>query len=414
MKSLPLPQTPAHGPPSHSSCTSESPTAPSANTPPARKVKYIRTVDQVPEIPDAIRERLRAVSEKYVFRANDYYLSLIDWNDPDDPIRQLIIPREEELNDWGRLDASNESAVTVTRGVQHKYPDTVLLLCNEVCGAYCRYCFRKRLFMDENDEVTNDVSEGLDYIARTPQVTNVLLTGGDPLLMATRRIVEILKALREIPHVRIIRIGSKMPAFDPWRLTRDAELQAAFRTYSTPTKRIYLMAHFDHPRELTDDAVNGIDCFIKCGVICVNQCPLIRGINDNAGVLSDLYRTLSWIGCPPYYLFQCRPTAGNEPYSVPIVEGWEIFREALRHGSGLARRARYSMSHETGKVEIVGVDARHIYLRYHRAKDAALRGRFMVYRRDDRAAWLDDLEPVEEASPQFVEPSQFDPAHGPD
>jgi len=414
MKPIALPQTPTHGPPPDSSRTADPPAVRAATTAPTRKVKYVRTVDQVPEIPDSIRERLRAVSEKYVFRANDYYLSLIDWNDPNDPIRQLIIPREEELNDWGRMDASNESAVTVTRGVQHKYPDTVLLLCNEVCGAYCRYCFRKRLFMDENDEVTNDVSEGLDYIARTPQVTNVLLTGGDPLLMSTRRIVEILKALRGIPHVQIIRIGSKMPAFDPWRLTRDAELQEAFRTYSTPTKRIYLMAHFDHPHELTDDAINGIDCFIKCGVICVNQCPLIRGINDNAGVLSDLYRTLSWIGCPPYYLFQCRPTAGNEPYSVPIVEGWEIFREALRHGSGLARRARYSMSHETGKVEIVGVDARHIYLRYHRAKDAALRGRFMVYRRDDRAAWLDDLEPVEEASPQFVEPTQFDPAHGPD
>jgi KamA family protein len=169
----------------------------------------------------------------------------------------------------------------------------VLLLCNEVCGAYCRYCFRKRLFMDENDEVTNDVSEGIRYIASNPNVTNVLLTGGDPLLMSTRRIVVILRQLREIPHLQIIRIGSKMPAFDPWRLTRDEELQQAFRTYSTPRKRIYLMAHFDHPRELTDAAVEGIDCFIKSGVICVNQCPLIRGINDNWKTLSDMYRTLS-------------------------------------------------------------------------------------------------------------------------
>lgn len=365
---------------------------------PNRKVKYLRTVDQVPNIPEAQREALRKVSEKYVFRANDYYISLIDWNDPNDPIKQLIIPREDELKDWGRLDASNESSVTVAKGVQHKYPHTVLLLCNEVCGAYCRYCFRKRLFMDENDEVTNDVSEGIKYIASNPNVTNVLLTGGDPLLMSTRRIVEILKALREIPHLQIIRIGSKMPAFDPWRLTRDEELQQAFRTYSTPRKRIYLMAHFDHPRELTDDAVNGIDCFIKSGVICINQCPLIRGINDNWKTLSDMYRTLSWIGCPPYYLFQCRPTAGNEPYSVPLVEGWEIFREALRWGSGLARRARYVMSHETGKVEILAVDEQHIYLRYHRAKDANLRGRFMVYKRNDAAHWLDDLEPANEVA----------------
>ncbi|MCL4211110.1 MAG: KamA family radical SAM protein [Phycisphaeraceae bacterium] len=392
---------------------------PVADTPPGaydprRKVRYIRTVDQVANIPENQREALRPVTEKYVFRANDYYLSLIDWNDPNDPIRQLIIPREEELKEWGRLDASNEAAVTVAKGVQHKYPHTVLLLCNEVCGAYCRYCFRKRLFMDENDEVTNDVSEGIRYIASNPNVTNVLLTGGDPLLMSTRRIVEILKQLRAIPHVKIIRIGSKMPAFDPWRLTRDEELQNAFRTYSTPRARIYLMAHFDHPRELTDDAINGLDCFIRCGVICVNQCPLIRGINDDPKTLSDLYRTLSWIGVPPYYLFQCRPTAGNEPYSVPLTRGWEIFREALRHGSGLARRARYTMSHETGKVEILAVDERHIYLRYHRAKDAANRGRFMIYERNDQAHWLDDLKPAAADAPRFPSPEAFDASDGPD
>ena len=117
----------------------------------------------------------------YVFRANDYYLDLIDWSDPDDPIKQLIIPRIEELNDCGRLDASNEQAVTVDHGVQHKYADTVLLLCNEVCGAYCRYCFRKRLFMNDNDEVTNEVSAGIAYIRSHPEASNVLLTGGESI-----------------------------------------------------------------------------------------------------------------------------------------------------------------------------------------------------------------------------------------
>lgn len=365
--------------------------------PPARKrrVKYVRDLDKIENIPPEERARLKQVAERYVFRANDYYLGLIDWNDPADPIKQLIIPREEELNDWGKLDASNEEAVTVARGVQHKYARTVLLLCNEVCGAYCRYCFRKRLFMDENDEVTNDVSEGLDYIAAHPQVSNVLLTGGDPLLMSTRRLVEIFEALRNIPHVKIIRIGSKMPAFDPWRILDDAELQAAFRKHSTSGKRIYLMAHFDHPRELTEPAVEGINCFIENGVICVNQCPLIAGINDDPDVLGEMYARLAYVGCPPYYLFQGRPTAGNEPYKVPIVRGWQIFNEALRRGSGLARRARYVMSHETGKVEIVSVDDRHIYLRYHRAKDPDLHGRFMVCRRDEQVCWLDDLKAAE-------------------
>ena len=365
----------------------------------SRHVRYIRRIDQIPEIPPDLAARLAPVAKRYVFRANNYYLGLIDWKDANDPIMQLIIPREEELRDWGQLDASNEAAVTPVRGVQHKYTDTVLLLCNEVCGAYCRYCFRKRLFMDENDEVTKDISDGLSYIANHPEVTNVLLTGGDPLLMSTRRLIEIFEALREFEHVRIIRIGSKMPAFDPWRVQNDQELMAAFRKYSTPEQRIYLMAHFDHPRELTEPAIAGIDACIKNGVICVNQCPLIKGINDNPATLAELYATLSYIGCPAYYLFQGRPTAGNEPYEVPIVRGWQIFQEALRHGSGLARRARFCMSHETGKVEILAVDDEHIYLRYHQAKDPADLGRFFVRRRNDEAYWLDQLEPAQPGYP---------------
>ncbi len=378
-------------------------------------MKYIRDLKNIDAIPEEYRARLEKVAERYVFRANDYYLGLINWDDPNDPIKQLIIPREEELTSWGELDASNEEAVTVARGVQHKYPHTVLLLCNEVCGAYCRYCFRKRLFMDDNDEVTNDVSAGIEYIRNHPDVTNVLLTGGDPLLMSTRRLVDIFEQLRQIPHVRIIRIGSKMPAFDPWRVLTDEKLQEAFRKYSTPTKRIYLMAHFDHPRELTDVAIEGIDAFIKSGVICVNQCPIVKGVNDSAEVLSELYQKLSWIGCPPYYLFQGRPTAGNEPYEVPIVRAWSIFHEAIRKGSGLARRAKFAMSHETGKIEILAVDEQYIYMRYHRAKDEANRGKFMVFKRDDEAYWLDQLEPVEGShTPNFPPSSLLEVGDGPE
>ncbi len=381
----------------------------------SRRVKYIRNLEAIPNIPAEELEKLKRVSERYVFRANDYYLGLINWDDPNDPIKQLVIPREEELSDWGKLDASNEQSVTVARGVQHKYADTVLLLCNEVCGAYCRYCFRKRLFMDDNDEVTNDISDGLAYIEANPSVRNVLLTGGDPLLMSTRRLVEILDALRKIPHVEIIRIGSKMPAFDPWRLLRDIELQQAFRKFSTSKKRIYLMAHFDHPRELTEPAIEGIDCFIQSGVICVNQCPIIRGVNDDSDTIATLFRTLSYIGCPPYYLFQGRPTAGNEPYETPIVRGWEIFSKAMEQGSGLARRARFVMSHETGKVEVLAVDEKFIYLRYHRAKDPALHARFLVYHRDDQAQWLDELEPVAgSGAPRFAASSPLSVCDGPD
>jgi lysine 2,3-aminomutase len=357
-------------------------------------VKYITDIGKLTQIPATVRAQLSEVAKRYVFRVNDYYLGLIDWSDPNDPIRQLIIPHEDELQDWGKLDASNEAAVTPLKGVQHKYPHTVLLLCNEVCGAYCRYCFRKRLFMNENDEVSLDIREGLAYIREHPKVTNVLLTGGDPMILGTRRLDAILRSLREIPHVQIIRIGSKMPAFNPWRVLDDVELQEVFKTCSTPEKRIYMMAHFDHPRELTEPAIRGIDTLLKCGVVCVNQCPLVKGVNDSAEVLADLYRKLSFIGCPPYYLFQGRPTAGNLPYELPIVRGYELFEEAKKRVSGLAKRARFVMSHETGKIEIVGVDTAHIYLRYHRAKDPSNEGRFMIFARDDNAFWLDQLKPV--------------------
>lgn len=379
-------------------------------------MRYVKNLAAIPALQtvDDLAQ-LQAVADKYVFRSSEYYLGLIDWDDPADPIRQLIVPRTEELDDWGDLDACNEAAVTVGHGVQHKYPDTALLLCNEVCGGYCRYCFRKRLFMDGNDEVNKAVWDGIDYIAGHPEITNVLLTGGDPLLMSTRRLTEIVGRLRAIPHVQIIRIGSKMPAFDPWRILDDPELTAMFARHSTADKRIYLMAHFDHPRELTEPAVAALDRLIRSGVMLTNQCPLIRGINDDAKVLGELFRRLSWIGCPPYYLFQGRPTAGNAPYRVPITQGWDIFQEAKHMGSGLARRARYVMSHESGKIEIQAVDENYIYLRHHRAKDPALRARFMIYHRDDQACWLDDLVPVADlGAERYRHDSPYETEAGPD
>jgi KamA family protein len=371
------------------------PTLPQRTT----SIRYITDLAKIPQLTDDERRGLEEVVSTYPFRANDYYTQLINWDDPNDPIRQLIIPRPDELSDCGagNLDACNEASHTVAHGLQHKYPDTAVLLCNEVCGGFCRYCFRKRLFMDGNAEASLDVSPGLRYIAEHPEITNVLLTGGDPLLLGTPRLVSILAALREIPHVRVIRLGSKMLAFNPWRILDDKPLRVALRRYSTPYCRIYLMNHFDHARELTEHAVRAIDEVLRSGVICCNQCPMIRGINDDPQVLSDLFRKLSWIGSPPYYVFQCRPTAGNSSYAVPLVRSFMVFREALRYGSGIARRARFIMSHATGKIEVLAVDDRRIYLRYLRAKDAALRGQFLICKRNDDAYWFDELEPEDGA-----------------
>lgn len=355
------------------------------------KPKYVTRLDRVEDLSASERRKLEPVVEKFVFRANDYYLNLIDWNDPDDPIRRLVIPDEAELNEWGRLDASYEELYTKAPGLEHKYRDTALLLCNDVCGAYCRFCFRKRLFMDGNDEVVKDVRPGLDYIRRHPEINNVLMTGGDPLILSTSRLEPIIAQLREIPHVKIIRLGSKMPAFNPHRIIHDASLHAMFRKYSTPEQgRIYVMCHFNHPRELTAEAREGLDVLQRNGVTTVNQTPMIRGVNDRVEVLRELFSELSFLGAPPYYVFHCRPTEGNESYSLPVEEGFRIFLEAQKRTSGLARRARYSMSHVTGKIEVLALTDEHIIFRYHRAATARNEGKTLVFKRNIEAQWFDD------------------------
>ncbi len=359
-----------------------------------KRARYILNINKIPQLSPDEKMRLAEVVNKYAFRANDYYLSLINWDDPNDPIRKLVIPRMDELKEWGELDASNEEKITVRKGVQHKYGSTVLLLVNEVCGAFCRYCFRKRLFMNGNDEVTYDIQPGIDYIREHPEVNNVLLTGGDPLILQTPKLRKIISALREIDHVRIIRIGSKMPAFNPFRILNDDSLLEMLRTYSQPDRRIYLMCHFDHPRELTPEAREAIRRVIDTGVICMNQNPIIRGVSDDPHVMAELWNELSYMGVAQYYVFQGRPTAGNAAFEVPIVEAYRKIEHAKRHCSGLAKRVKFAMSHESGKVEIVGVDHRHIYLKYHRAKYKQDEQRMLVCLRDDKAYWLDQLQPA--------------------
>lgn len=361
----------------------------------APKPRYITRTDQVAVIPDKLRAELAPVCGRYAFRTNDYYLSLINWADPRDPIRRIVIPDKAELEPWGRLDASDESDYTVAPGAEHKYPHTVVLLVNDVCGSFCRFCFRKRLFMNGNAEVARDIGPGLAHIRRHEQITNVLLSGGDPLILSTGRLRDIISRIRSIGHVRIIRIGTKIPAFNPMRITRDPALVEMLRTYISDRRRIYIMVHFNHPRELTDEAVAAVRMLQEAGAIVCNQTPLLRGVNDDPYVLGELLRTLSFAGIPPYYVFQGRPTAGNAHFAVPVERGLEIFEQARMLGSGLAKRVRFAMSHATGKIEIVGMNKELIFFRYHRAADPDNRSRFMLFRRNPEAYWFDDYtEPV--------------------
>ncbi|MBN2651133.1 MAG: KamA family radical SAM protein [Spirochaetales bacterium] len=358
------------------------------------KVEYLNSIEKISFLDSSERKEMRGVADKYPFRANDYYLGLIDEKDPDDPIRKIILPNNEELNEWGDLDPSNESSVTVVKGVQHKYSHTVLLLCHEICGGNCRYCFRKRIFQPDNTETNLNVDEGLDYIRRNFQVTNVLLTGGDPLVLSTPRLEYIINELDRIPHVKVIRIGSKMTAFNPFRIIDDIQLQNLLKKINSGDKQIYMMTHFDHPNELTKQAVKALKILRDCGVILCNQCPLLAGINDNPKTLAKLYNKLVASGCTPYYLFQGRPTKGNEPFKVPISRGYEIFEEVKKLASGTAIRAKFVMSHESGKIEIIGVDEKFIYMKYHRAKDKSKIGKVMIFERDEEAYWLNSLKQV--------------------
>jgi len=372
-----------------------------------KRVQFIFNIDKIRQLSDEEKKRLKEVAEIYPFRANDYYLSLINWHDPHDPIRRLIIPHENELNQLGELDASKERSITVRKGVQHKYGSTVLLLVNEVCAAFCRYCFRKRLFMNGNDEVSYDIKPGIEYIRQHPEVNNVLLTGGDPMILSTPKLEKIIKDLRDINHVRIVRIGSKMPAFNPFRFINDPALIEMFKEYSLPDRRIYMVCHFDHPRELTAEARQAVDILLKAGVVCVNQNPIIRGISDDPQVMADLWNELSFMGVQQYYVFQCRPTAGNDLYSLPIVEAYRRIEEAKKHCSGLAKSLKYIMSHESGKIEIIGVDKKYIYLKYHRAKHQKDEQRLLVCHRDDSARWLDQLKPVDGYRNDYYQPGYY-------
>ena len=373
----------------------------------AGEVKYITKIDQLEQLSQQEKDQLKKVADKFAFQVNDYYLSLIDWSDPDDPIRRIVIPSLEELDDWGVLDPSNEKAYTVLPGLEHKYHSVAVFLVTYKCDGLCRYCFRKRLFIESEREYLQDWQAAYQYVREHPEVTNVLLTGGDALMLSTEKLDEALATLRKIDHVQIIRLGTRVPSYNPYRIVNDPDLLKTIEEHSTKRKRIYVMTHFVHPRELTDVAIEAVDLLQKAGAKLANQTPLIRGVNDDPQVLADLLKNLSFIGAIPYYIFQCRPASGNKTYTVPIEAGYEIVAQAKSLVSGLAKRARYTMSHATGKIEILGKTKDRVYFRYHRAFRDEDSGRFMVFKSNPEACWFDDYDqPIDSCPIDLPQPSK--------
>jgi lysine 2,3-aminomutase len=352
--------------------------------------KYITDINKLSNLSDEEKTALIKVTEKFVFRLNEYYLNLIDWSNPNDPLRRLVIPAADELLEYGRWDASDEDTNYVVKGCQHKYSTTALLLVSEVCGAYCRYCFRKRLFRSDVKEAMYDVSEGIEYIGKTPEINNVLLTGGDPFMLGTPKLRWILEKLRSMDHVKIIRIGSKIPVFNPMRIYEDTELLSLLKEFSSVEKRIYVMAHINHPNEITEHTYKAVKELHNAGVIVVNQTPVLKGINDDPEVLGELLDQLSWAGITPYYFFVNRPVAGNSSFVLPLEKVYHIVEQAKARTSGLGKRVRLVMSHTSGKVEILAIENGKAYLKYHQSRDEEY-GKLMILDCPKNASWFDDL-----------------------
>ena len=364
----------------------------------------IRDPANIPDLPSQAAQELKQVLNVFEFRVSRYYAGLIDWKDPEDPLRRIVMPDVNELASMLDIDASDEESNTAAHGLQHKYRPTALLLVNDVCSAYCRFCFRKRFTLSTSrtdhilpaghdyrneKETTFDIRSGMEYISQHPEIDNVLITGGDPLTLSVGRLEAIIRQVRAISHVRAIRIGSKVPAFDPETIT--AEVLAMLSRYSFSDSQIYIMMHFNHQRELTPVACRKISEILSHGLIACNQTPLLRGVNDSAVELAALHRQLANVGVAPYYVFQCRPTRGNERFMLSLQEGLQIVNDARAQLSGLAKRFRYVGSHATGKIEIVGVLGDQLILRYHEAKRIADENRLMTWPLDRPVMWFDEI-----------------------
>ncbi len=392
------------------------------------------------------RRAMLAVSAVLPFRTNSYVVEdLIAWDRvPDDPIFQLTFPQpgmlagEEFAADLAEVRRARdpETARAAIRrirtrlnphpagqrelnvprwneeplpGVQHKYRETVLFFPSQgqTCHAYCTYCFRWAQFVGDKELrfASSDAQQLVDYLRHHREVTNVLFTGGDPLTMKSsvlRRFVEPLLA-PELEHLESIRIGSKAPAYWPYRFVTDddaADLLALFAEVRSAGKHLALMAHYSHPRELsTPIAQEALRRIQDVGAVVRCQAPLIRHVNDAAAVWADLWRAQVRCGAVPYYMFVERDTGPRDYFAVPLARGLQIYRDALRRVSGLARTVRGpSMSATPGKVVIDGttrLDGQKVFcLRFLQGRDPEWVGRPFFARFDPQATWLDDLEPA--------------------
>lgn len=262
-----------------------------------------------------------------------YYATLIDPQDPNCPIRKQAIPTESELIDAqaDMIDPLHEGKDSPIPGLTHRYPDRVLLLMTDQCSMYCRHCTRRRLAGNTDRIYSKEqIEKAIDYIRNTPEVRDVLLSGGDALCVSDERIDWILQKLREIPHVEIIRIGTRTPVVLPQRITK--ELISIIRKYHP----IWLNTHFNHPKEITLESKKAIALLADAGIPLGNQSVLLKGVNDCPDLMKKLVHELVKMRIRPYYLYQCDLSTGIEHFRTPVSKGVEIIERLRGHTSGFA------------------------------------------------------------------------------
>ncbi len=275
-------------------------------------------------------ERIKRAADVFPMRINPYFLSLI--KEKDDPIWRQCIPDRRELEDeLSSPDPLEEEKDSKTSCLVHKYPDRVLLLVSNQCAMYCRFCTRKRRVGDLRKTITEkDVREAIEYIRKTPQVRDVLLSGGDPLLLPDSVLEKYLKALRGIPHVEIIRIGTRTPSTLPQRIT--PKLCRMLKRYHP----VYINVHFEHPRELTRESRKACRRLADAGIPLGNQTVILKGINDDPQIMKELFLELLKIRVKPYYLYQCDPVVGVKHFRTGVEKGTGIIKHLTGRITGMA------------------------------------------------------------------------------
>lgn len=295
----------------------------------------INTVEEFEKVIHLTESERKALSATHLFRVDitPYFISLIDPDDPDDPIRKQVVPTDAELTPFTAMmeDSLAEDRHSPVPGLVHRYPDRVLMLVTTQCASYCRYCTRSRIVGDPSATFSRAEFEmQLEYLKRTPQVRDVLLSGGDPLVLAPKILEEILSRLREIHHIEIVRIGSRVPVFLPMRITD--ELCDMLQKYHP----LWMNIHVNHPNEISAELEQACDRLTRAGIPLGNQAVLLAGVNDNVHIQRDLVQKLVRIRVRPYYLYQCDLVAGAGHFRTPVAKGLEIMEGLRGHTSGYA------------------------------------------------------------------------------